>query len=459
MRNQSYVTMKRAHFLVFIAIIMSCDIANTPTPVFDGVDLRFHMILNGEKNRPSFGIPNYSMVLEMNNTVYQNQGAFGRFKLLDIQEGEYEYTATYADYKDSGTVLIDSSYVEVQFGDEFLLNPSAQIFEVSGSDTTIFTRGAVIDKHGAHPVNNGFYQPILVAKGEILELRINSPAFNPIEKNFSFERADSTYSVYIRPEEYLNIQGNLSFKNNSDIYPLSEALVSINGTSYHTDENGDFIISSLRPGFHTIEVNEEGLYPLSRAISINSSTTPHIVLNGPEADFLPLEIGNYWKYQVSGTFTDSGQPDRRLAYTSEWHLENVQIAEQDTIYTIKEIKNGYETYNWDYDTTRYDNHRSEFQIIIDKAGKITFKNSDYNLVNPNYYATPPPMYRYNLSYFSNITIGRGYNFNPEEDTRYSGYNILAKGIGLTKYLKTSGSISTTSPYTVSYTLLEYNLAN
>ncbi|MFV1884598.1 MAG: hypothetical protein ACMZ7B_08930 [Balneola sp.] len=465
MRKIYQIKISRCFFIAFIAIIMSCEVTNTdgtdvvniPETVFKEVDLRFHMILNGEKSRPSFNGP--GVVLEMNNTIYQNWGNFGRFRITDIKKGEYQYTATYSVYKDSGTVFIDSSYVEIQFGDEFLFHPIAQIFEVSGSDTTIFTRGAVIDKHRANPVNNGFYQPTLVEKGEVLDLTINSPAFNPIEKKLSFNRVDSTYLIYIQPKEYLDIVGNVSFKNNSSIYPLSNAFVNISGNYYQTDENGDFKISSIQPGLQTLEVNEEGFFPLSREIQVNSSVTPHMVLNGSEADFLPLKIGNYWKYQVSGTFTDSGLPDRRIAYTSEWYLEDVQIDEQDTIYTIKEIKNGYETYNWASDTTRYYDHESEFQIIIDEAGKISFKNSDFNFANPYYHGSAPPIYRYNLSYFFNITIGRGYNFKPEEDIRYSSYNILTKGIGLTKYLNTSGSISTTSPYSLSYTLLEYNLVN
>tara|TARA_R110000868_G_scaffold1211_2_gene9301 strand:+ start:17560 stop:18987 length:1428 start_codon:yes stop_codon:yes gene_type:complete len=457
------ITKRHLAFVLFI-VLLSCHETTAPDEndlkILDQVELDFYMIINEEKVR-DIGLF-IGMILEIDGKSYESVSYSGaRFILEDIEFGLYDYRAITEEIIHAGSVFIDTTFQQVQFGTEYYIyTVHVNINEISNKDTVKFENGSVlVNERESGYIHEGRVSIPFIEKGELVEVTISSDKFETTSLEFRVDTMEDV-NIYFEPNEYMNINGRLFYKYKSTSYPVKNKSVLINGVLYNTDNNGEFMIDRIDPGIQTIEAHIDGFYNPRKEILISSSANPQIELKGPKADFLPLNIGNYWKYSVSGVFTDAGQPDNVLNYDSEWMVESLETSGSDTIYTIKEIRNGYEVFNWASDTTLYNDYESHFFITIKEDGSINIDDRKNNFVRVSPYGQLGSLFRYNLNFFENVTVRNGYNYDLELDPTYSSHSILEKEIGLVSYRYTNvPNISTTSPWSVRFKLLEYNVDN
>lgn len=172
-----------------------------------------------------------------------------------------------------------------------------------------------------------------------------------------------------------SVEGYIFDTFDNGTLPVTDATMHINGTTYKSDEEGEFKLTEVPTGEHEVTFSSEYHHTLDTVLTFEyNEDRPDIFeieLAPILLDILPLEIGNTWVYQVESERIRYNASCIENCTASQFEIgtESVEVIEMNEnessfIYTIEETIEGYYV-NEENDTTFF-NEQGSYLITEDK---------------------------------------------------------------------------------------------
>ncbi len=172
-----------------------------------------------------------------------------------------------------------------------------------------------------------------------------------------------------------SVEGYIYDVFDSRTMPVSNATMNINGTTYTSNEDGEFMLNDIPTGEHEVTFSSQYHHNTDTVLLFeynkNSPDFFEIELASIQLDLLPLEIGNKWVYQIESSNTLRKLSCLENCNSSQFELgtESVEVVELEEngssfIYTMQETIEGYYV-NEQNDTTFF-NEQGSYIITEDK---------------------------------------------------------------------------------------------
>ena len=250
---------------------------------------------------------------------------------------------------------------------------------------------------------------------------------------------DNPYSNPLEPDPqnpppdtlFYSVQGTLICENE----PIQYAQVSLNSITTYSDSTGYFLLDSLVSGSYNLTVNSGLLYELfDTTFFIDSNLTIDIELNRRAYDYLPLMVGNKWRYfWEAGGYAEISPGNYSFWETNgsvEWEI--IQNYEQDP-YRFKFLETYHDSTTDTIITKYFDVRQEGHDSIKFLSGSLgSFQNQIIRRYNP--VNTPE------------IIV---YYYNSWNEVRYS----YKRNVGLIEYFEAYNGI--TWGYSNRLVLLEF----